>query len=252
MTCEETRRLLDAYLDGELDLLHNLEIEGHLSTCTECSIRYRNRQILRDGLSHEQLYYNAPPALAARIHRSLAQDEPSRIIRFPRWLLLAAALLVIGFALGALWRSPAIESQPIVGQVIASHLRSLMVNHLEDVVSTDQHTVKPWFDGKLDFAPPVLDFSADGFPLLGGRLDYVDNRAVAALVFQRYKHVINLFIWPSSEGESPQSGVQQGIHYLHWTADGMTFWAISDVSESDLQTFTHLYQAGATPSPEPR
>src|SRR5579859_6889369 len=264
MTHEESRSLLDAYFDGELDLVRSLDVERHVAECSTCTAILRNRQALRNALKAESLYFAAPSGLKMRLRSSL----PSGAItstpalsprRFPlQWSILAAALLifVLGGALFARSQSlPSAQTQ-LSGDVLASHLRSLMANHLADVVSTDQHTVKPWFDGKLDFSPPVVDLASDGFPLIGGRLDYLDNRAVAALVYQRNKHVINVFVWPSLSGESGASTrlEQQGYTLLSWSEAGMNFWAVSDVSSADLSQFVQLLQAAIpslTATPEP-
>ncbi len=245
MDCEQTRRLLDAYLDGELDLVRNLDIEQHLATCSECSIIYRNRQTLRTSMNQPGIYYEAPSLLQKRIQRSLKPDTPlTGRIPSLRWLMVAAMIVVV-FVAGTVWTNLQTSSDPLAQEALASHLRSLMANHLEDVASTDQHTVKPWFDGKLDFSPPVVDLASDGFPLIGGRLDYFDNRSVAALVYQRKKHIINLFIWPAStpNASAVSSATLQGYQLLHWTALGMNFWAVSDVSAVDLQTFVQRFQA---------
>ena len=126
-------------------------------------------------------------------------------------------------------------------EVVSSHVRSLQVNHLADVASSDQHTVKPWFSGKLNFSPPVVDLASQGFVLVGGRLDYRDGRPVAALVFRLNLHPINLYIWPSTGNEeAPRIGEQEGYHVLHWNMDGMEYWAVSDVADSDLKNFSEL------------
>jgi anti-sigma factor RsiW len=157
---------------------------------------------------------------------------------------LAAAASLVLVLVGAwqtvAWRGDVAE-KGFARQVLDAHLRSLQLTHLTDVASTDQHTVKPWFVGKLDFAPPVADFSAEGFPLVGGRLDVVGGRSVAALVYNRRKHVINLFVWPSEEADAaPRSGVQRGYAWIRWTRGGMSFWAVSDVAASDLEELARL------------
>ena len=155
---------------------------------------------------------------------------------------MAAAAIVL-LALVPFLRGPSTE-EFLAREVVSSHVRSLMANHLADVPSSDQHTVKPWFNGKLDFSPPVVDLANQGFALIGGRLDYLNNRPVAALIYQRDKHLINLFIWPSSESSDSgiKSETRQGYHLFHWTRSGMTYWAVSDVEEGQLQEFVQRLQ----------
>ncbi|HET6267936.1 MAG TPA: anti-sigma factor, partial [Acidobacteriota bacterium] len=140
---------------------------------------------------------------------------------------------------------PNATNELVAQEILSSHVRSLMPGHLTDVVSSDQHTVKPWFNGKLDFSPPVRDFTAQGFPLVGGRLDYVNHREVAALVYTRNKHVINVFLWPSSETASkePRPSTLQGYHIVEWTGSGMTHYVVSDLNEAELQEFIKLLQS---------
>ncbi len=252
--CAQIRPLVDAYIDGEVDVLRAVDIERHLQTCPDCSAILRNRQTLRAAFADQSLYFRAPEGLQKRLDQQLHQaDRPPvrltvRSIRLPQWAWLVTGLLAASLVFGLIWTaSRAGSDQTLAGEVLAAHLRSLMAAHLEDIVSTDQHTVKPWFDGKLDFSPLVVDLSAQGFPLIGGRLDYLDGRPVAALVYQRHKHIINLFIWPTND--PTRSDVVQttdnGYDLLHWTDGGMNFWAASDVNEIDLQTFVGLIRDAA-------
>jgi anti-sigma factor RsiW len=253
VACESNGRLLHAYLDGELDLVRTLDFEEHLKTCADCAGELREQQILRQSLRSANLHERAPERLRSRIRAELSGGQTRPVQRKPipmprraalNWLAAAAAI-VVAFILGARV-IPNIGGQRqtdlLAQEVLASHIRSLQPGHLFDVQSTDQHTVKPWFDGKLDFAPPVLDFAPEGFPLVGGRLDYADGRPVAALVYGRRLHYINLFVWPSPQAQNtpPSSQVREGYNILHWTQAGMTFWAVSDVAADDLQTFVAL------------
>lgn len=256
MDCTQAQPLLDVYLDGELDAARSLEIESHLQGCDHCSRSYKDREALRAGLKINGVYFKAPSDLQTRILRTVRQaakaEAPLRWW-FPSWIrtaapLAAAALVVLMIVpyLGGPTREDLLTQE-----VVASHVRSLMVDHLADVPSTDKHTVKPWFNGKLDFSPPVTDLAKEGFPLIGGRLDYLNNRPVAALVYQRDKHIINVFVWPA-EG-SPQSTVstktRQGYHVIHWTRAGVSFWVVSDLEASQLATFAELLQSSVAALP---
>ncbi len=258
MTCEQVQKLLDAYVDGELDLVHNLEIEEHLQDCGPCQISYQNQLTLKKALKQETLYYALPAGLQKNIQTSLSravskQPVPLSRLSSRRWVrsagLIAAGLVVLlvgGLLLLAniFSSSPSGKNELLAQEVVASHVRSLMVGHLEDVASTDQHTVKPWFDGKLDFSPTVEDFAEKGYPLIGGRLDYLDKQPVAALVYQRNKHIINLFIWPahSSLKTDAQTETLQGYHLFYWSKAGWNYWAVSDLNTSELEDFVQLTQ----------
>jgi anti-sigma factor RsiW len=154
-----------------------------------------------------------------------------------------AAAAVVFLALVPLLRGPS-QEEILTREVVSSHVRSLMANHLADIPSTDQHTVKPWFNGKLDFSPPVQDFATEGFPLVGGRLDYLDHRPVAALVYHRDKHLINVFVWPSDKDAPVETTrvTRQGYNVFHWSRSGMNFWVVSDLEERQLRDFVQLLQ----------
>src|SRR6266566_2970973 len=277
MNCEEAINLMDGYMDGELDPITNQEIERHLRDCRGCEQAYAaQRALVRTIAGGAVPYYKAPAELRQRIQSSLRDgiaDRPARtavardsqVLFRRRWpelrtillgtpwnwlglagLGLAAAIIfaaIIFSNLAPMVRRPAAD-QFLATQLIASHVRSLMANHLTDVASSDQHTVKPWLDAKLDFAPPVVDLASEGFPLVGGRLDYLDNRTVAALVYQRRKHFINLFVWPTTPGDSKSQTMvaRQGYHLLHWSDGDFTYWAVSDVNINDLQSFKQLFE----------
>ncbi len=261
MSCKLTARFVPGYLDGELDLSRTIEIEAHLQTCADCAREIEQQQALRSALQRGSLAYAAPAALREKIQASLRSAAPSaetreassawRPLAILRW---AGAFAVLALCTITAWQfvpglhGPA-NNQQITAEILDSHVRSLEANHLMDVVSTDQHTVKPWFDGKLDFSPPVEDLASDDFPLVGGRLDYLEGRQVAALVYQRRKHFINVFVWPEASGSNvtPASEARQGYNIMRWSSGGFQFWAVSDVSATDLAEFVRLLQARAAP-----
>jgi anti-sigma factor RsiW len=251
VNCQHARILIHGYIDGELDLVRSLELERHMRNCRECTQAYDAQLALRAAIGAGSLAYAAPAQLRQRVRSSLRHAGPAgAALRMPpwRWLGLAAALIIVALAAGALaytLRAPRADDR-VAEQVLDSHVRSLMANHLTDVASSDQHTVKPWFDGKLDFSPAVVDLKSQGFPLIGGRLDYLDSRPVAALVSQRRLHVINLFIWPAAApAAAPRDMNQQGYQLLYWRQGAMMYWAVSDVSADDLQAFVQLYRQQA-------
>jgi len=247
--CTDAQTLIESYVDGELDLVHTVEIEQHLGDCRICSPMHQDTLELRSRIREEVPYFRASPDLQQRI-RAIAREKRAETSRsqVPLWAWSGATAAVVLFALitvGLVRRgSESSREQMITQEIVADHLRSLMANHLTDVTSTDQHNVKPWFNGKLDFAPPVNDFAPEGFPLIGGRLDYLAGRPVAALVYQRRLHPINLFVWaaPEKYAEKATPQTRQGYSILLWERDGMTYCAISDLASDEMQTFATLLQ----------
>jgi anti-sigma factor RsiW len=262
MNCQDVQNLLHPYSDGELDLVRNLEIEQHLSTCPACAEQEKSLRSLRAVLSAPSLYYAAPAALRTRLQLEPASSVPvverQRFARSANWMwatIAAGILLLVGVSvtLGVLLsRATTPTGSRLEDWVIASHVRSQQVNHLTDVVSSDRHTVKPWFHDKLDFSPQVPDLSAQGFPLTGGRLDYLADRPVAALVYQRGKHAINVFTWPATSAgdKAVRDFSRQGFHIREWQRSGMNYWTISDLNDEDLDQFVRLFQ-DHTPQSQP-
>ena len=250
MTCDEARLLLHAYLDAELDAAQSVALLAHLKACAACAARYADHARLREALAQPGLYRRAPDALRARWRPTTQVAVPiARPRRGPLALALAAgfagALLLTSPAwLGSL-RSPGTADDTQVAQAVSGHLRALQPQHLMDVVSTDRHTVKPWFEGRLDFSPEVKDLAAQGFPLAGGRLDVVGGRTVAALVYRRHLHVINVFQWPGDAGDAdPQTYRQHGYTAIEWRDGGMSYVAVSDLDEAALRQFVRQFRGG--------
>ena len=250
MSCRETQNLLHGYADGELDLVNSLQVERHLRDCPACARERESQQALRSALRTGSLYFHAPAGLRKRVRsgvRAEAKGEAKPGLWSWRWPVAAGSLALIAiliFGLVLVRPRPARE-ELLAQEVVSGHVRSLMASHLTDVPSTDQHTVKPWFDGKLDFSPQVTDLSAQGFPLVGGRLDYVGARPVAALVYQRRQHFINLFTWPEAAGSGGGNKMasRQGYNLIYWHRAGMAYWAVSDLNLSELQEFAQALQS---------
>lgn len=257
MSCDEMQKFLDPYLDDELDLVNILKIEQHLQDCGVCQAQYHNHLALRKALKAKSLYYELPSTLQKRVHTALVKSQPRPPSFIPGlktrprvgWSVAIAFVLILLIAGTGLTFLNLTSTDPnrLSQEILDSHLRSLMLNHLEDVVSTDQHTVKPWFNGKLDFSPVVEDFAGQGFPLTGGRLDYVDKQPAAVLVYQRGKHIINVYIWRNSDSPNSkpalQTGSAQGFNLIHWTTSSFNYWVVSDLTETELISFAQLVKS---------
>jgi anti-sigma factor RsiW len=251
--------MLDVYMDGELGIERSLEVERHLESCPSCSAALASRRALGSGLRNKLAYHPAPLALHRAVRNELARAAaaPGAGAPIPRrgppgWMRMAASVILaagLSSALTSYYGTPR-DSGVIPNEVFASHVRGVQSGErLVDVVSSDRHTVKPWLDAKLDFAAPVKDMSSAGFPLMGGRVDYIGEHTVAALVYQSRKHVITLFIWPSDGPAKPMTmSVRRGDNLAQWSDGAMTYWTISDVAAPELMDFTKRFQA-AEPMP---
>ena len=249
MDCTQARTRLGAFVDDELDEHAACLLATHLEGCADCRAAAASLQALRGALHQHGTRYTAPEHLRRAISASLRAAAPAKrrrpLASWPwAWINLGlSGVSSVAFAvtLAVLLAQPGAEER-LDQDIVASHFRSLMPERLADVASSDQHTVKPWFSGKLDFAPPVHDLAQDGYPLVGGRLDYVGARPVAALAYRHRKHVLNLYLWPdSSRSEAPFTpATRQGFQLLSWTHDGMRHVAISDMNAQDLRQFAKL------------
>lgn len=246
MTCDEAEILLHALIDGELDAGHARDVESHVATCPRCAPQLAAYREMSRQIADADLHYTAPLSLRRRIEASLPQAKPAPSRRS----------VLKGFAMGSALSAIAAsglfaivlrhdDDQRILSEVVSAHLRSLQAGHLTDVISTDQHTVKPWFNGKLDVSPPVVDLTAQGFTLIGGRLDYLDAREIGAVVYRRRQHIINLFVARTSDTERRPATMEhiQGFNIRTWSAQGMKFWAVSDVAPDELAEFGEKFEA---------
>jgi anti-sigma factor (TIGR02949 family) len=251
VTCDESTELLDAWYDGELDAPRSAALKRHLDECPACAALSGARSALSEVLVKKAPRYTAPAALRKKIEAQMARPQP--VARRPReipWRGLAIAASLALFVMAG-WNALLLQSagptHDLANEIVSDHVRSLMVNHLSDVASEDRHTVKPWFMGKLDYSPPVDDLASEGFKLTGGRLDYAGGKPVSALVYQHGAHVINVFVWPTREGDDalpqPRWRSDQGYHLANWTHSGMTYWAISDVDPAELARLVNLLGA---------
>lgn len=254
MEHREAQELLPAYLDQELDIMAILALERHLADCPDCQQQYAQQTAMSARIRKDAGYFNAPARLAQRIDDALPRGRMRSA--WPRnwkfnWFSIGAATMTFAAAawsIGLYLHMPS-ASERLAEEVVAGHIRSLQVDHLADVASSDQHTVKPWFNGKIDFAPPVVNLAQQGFPLIGGRLDVLNERPVAALVYRRRQHPINLYISPSGAKDAPAVALDRhGYHLVHWAAQGMDYWAVSDLAASELAQFAQLLRADREPN----
>jgi anti-sigma factor RsiW len=242
--------LIEAYMDEELDPGPSGSVEDHLLSCQACSEAYLRFRTQKANIRAAAPYYTASAQLERSVRNASRQataNEPKPVASSPpwRWLAIAATVLL---AVSVSWNmrpSPrrTVENDLVAENILSDHIRSLIGTHLLDVPSSNQHTVKPWFNGKLDFSPDVKDFTSQGFPLIGGRLDYLMDRPVAALIYGRRQHVINVFTWPADPTPMAESRYSRnGYNAIHWSNGSMTFWAVSDIALTELAQFKGLYE----------
>jgi anti-sigma factor RsiW len=282
MNCAECEILLHALIDGELDAGHAREVEAHVAQCSGCAEKLKAFRAMRDALAAADLKETAPASLRGRIEAAMPQaPAPARIEVshsqqvlshqvlsqqvLPRKILQPSRRSFFGgFAAGTVLSGALAASlvltvfrpdqdHTIADEVVSAHIRSLQPGHLMDVETSDQHTVKPWFDGKVDVAPPVIDLTAEGFTLLGGRLDYIDGEPVASVVYRRRKHIINLFVAQrlGSAHTFVSTRTVQGYNVRHWSDGGLDFWAVSDLDPEELGEFVGKISAALRPAGSP-
>jgi anti-sigma factor RsiW len=248
MRCDETRPRLDAYIDDELPEAERVQLHEHLADCPECGPESAALERLRDGIRQSAPIYRAPEALQSRIRLALRAEGGATApvgSRAPGWLAYAASILLavaVGSG-GTLLITGERQEDAVANELIDSHLRSLLGSHLTDVASSDQHTVKPWFAGRSDVAPPAVDLAGAGFPLVGGRLDLIAGKPVPALVYRRRQHVINVFVLPASRGDLSTTISRRGYSLRHWEEGDLGFWAVSDAASAELAQFESVFRA---------
>ena len=246
MECTESHSKMSAYADGELDTPAMAQLAQHLARCPDCARASAQLFALRAAVKQQAVGQAAPAFLQQRIRQTLQEEETKNTARVRKWAQLPWAWINFGVASAstaalavtlALYLSAPSDTERLDQEIVASHFRSLLPNHLADVASSDQHTVKPWFSGKLDFSPPVVDLAQEGYPLVGGRLDYIGQRPVAALAYRRHQHVLNLYVWPDAAEAPPRASTRQGYHLIRWSRAGMHYQLISDLNGAELQDF---------------
>jgi anti-sigma factor RsiW len=261
MNCAECELLIHALIDGELDAGHSRDVEAHVATCSACAEKLKAFRAMHEAMAESGLKEAAPAHLRSRIEAAL--PSPSAQVIAPRQFFQPTRRtffggMAVGSVLSAALAASVVlavfhnnQEQTIADEVVSAHIRSLQAGHLMDVETSDQHTVKPWFDGRVDVAPPVIDLTAEGFTLLGGRLDYIDGEPVASVVYRRRKHVINLFVAQrlGSEHATVTSRTVQGYNVRNWSEKGLDYWAVSDLDPEELNEFIQKISAAVSPGP---
>jgi anti-sigma factor RsiW len=255
--CAEWELMLHGVVDGELDAAHSLQIERHIASCRHCAEQLESLKAMKRRIAQNGVLWRTPDHVRAQVLEAISReatmqarpsaDTPARlnILAFVKQWMFVPSLAALAASL-FLVVAPMYDRASIGDEVIAGHVRSLLVDHLTDVATSDQHTVKPWFNGKIDFSPPVIDLAREGFPLQGGRVDYIGGRVVAALVYKRQSHVINVFVWPAAGGAPTTlrtAASRDGYNMENWSADGLNFWAVSDVSAQDISRFRDAFSS---------
>jgi anti-sigma factor (TIGR02949 family) len=248
MRCDEIRPRLDAYVDGELDETERALVHEHLALCPECGPEVAALERLRVGIRQQAPAYRAPQALRSQIRTAIRREATAsaRSTRTaPGWLAYAASILIaVAVGSGGTWLiSGERQQDTIADEIIDSHLRSLLADHLTDVASSDRHTVKPWFAGRTELSPPGVDLAAEGFALVGGRLDLIQGKPVPALVYRAGKHVINVFVLPAGAGEHAETVTRRGYTLHHWRQGDLGYWAVSDAGPDEFTKFERAFRA---------
>ncbi|WP_315838329.1 anti-sigma factor [Bradyrhizobium prioriisuperbiae] len=253
--CAEWALTLHGFVDGELDAMHALQVERHLAACTGCTQELERLRALKQAIGQNGVRWRTPDHVRAQVLDALAREARTQE-RTPRQSVEGAGSRLLGWirqwlfipSLAALAASvflvvaPLQQNGSLQDEIVSGHVRSLLANHLTDVATSDQHTVKPWFNGKIDFSPPVVDLAPQGFPLVGGRVDYIGGRVVAALIYRRHGHLINIFIWPAPAAATTTSS-RDGYNIMSWSKDGLLFSAVSDVNADDISRLREAFIA---------
>jgi len=252
MQCDSCQAALEARLDGELSVDEAREIDRHLAICPACARQFAILDETRRLVSENAMRYNAPDVLKARIRGAVARAASPTVtastrktLRWWREIAAGVAIAIVSSGITLVTANRSAGRYSAEDELLASHVRSLMPGHLTDVLSTEQHTVKPWFNGRVDVSPAVPNLDTAGFPLIGGRADYVRGRVVPVVVYGRRQHMINVYAWPSSSpgGSPPNDLSRNGYHFVTWRSGGIEYWAVSDLNVAELHTFVAMFTA---------